>query len=580
MERSGVPLVNLFRTKIPIINGCPLGNTCKICDGDAVECSVKGSVYRVECTDCLEQMSTDSNLDSGDSIINPGMKGDSSHMYIGESSRPLRMRASEHYNNLSNLKPDSFMVIHWMDSHGLSMNPPRFKMKRVESYRDTFTRQISEALLIESEGSMNKRQEYESNSLYRLVPDKLSWEYDLEARRRANHMSNLINFTNVIKSVREKCDYLTPSTVVSNTVFYDSRFNNTKRKEMEDLTDTEVSGSRNSGVKRKKNDITSTPIQTPHNRFLTYRQSPVTESPIKSPKLFDLSLSLDSLGSSFGSDGGWNCKNLRVETGMSPELRRLLISRSKVNDTDGLVSLLKATIELTRAALERGLILNHEEEKENLKIYLENNAFFKPFGNNALDQITQMMNQVEIERHYVWDTWQAGEYLKLPRPERRGILVTNLEKIDVHKLDGVGVFNINPPVVGCVEMDGGVNTPARSHTRKREFSPSDTTQMGSLPKHPTKIKKDVVFREKFNKSLFDGKKIETPDGSPVLRQSEKRIKRTAARRLSIIPGQTLITSIFSPKTVPSVSSREKESAATSEEGVKQGNKEVGDNASM
>ena len=427
---------------------------------------------------------------------------------------------------------------------------------------------------------MNKRQEYESNSLYRLVPDKLSWEYDLEARRRANHMSNLINFTNVIKSVREKCDYLTPSTVVSNTVFYDSRFNNTKRKEMEDLTDTEVSGNRNSGVKRMKNDITSTPIQTPHNRFLTYRQSPVTESPIKSPKLFDLSLSLDSLGSSFGSDGGWNCKNLRVETGMSPELRRLLISRSKVNDTDGLVSLLKATIELTRAALERGLILNHEEEKENLKIYLENNAFFKPFGNNALDQITQMMNQVEIERHYVWDTWQAGEYLKQPRPERRGILVTNLEKIHVHKLDGVGVLNINPPVVGGVEMDGGVNTPARSHTRKREFSPSDTTQMGSLPKHPTKIKKDVVFREKFNKSLFDGKKIETPDGSPVLRQSEKRIKRTPARRLSIIPGQTLITSIFSPKTVSSVSSRGKESATTSEEGVKQGNKEVGDNASM
>ena len=86
-----------------------------------------------------------------------------------------------------------------------------------------------------------------------------------------------------------------------------------------------------------------------------------------------------------------------------------------------------------------------------------------------------------------------------------------------------------------------------------------------------------MFRVKFNKSFFDGKKIETPDGSPVLRQRERRIKRTPARRLSIIPGQTLITSIFSPRTV---SSREEESATTSEEGVKQGNKEVGDNASM
>ena len=124
----------------------------------------------------MEQMANDSD----NSNVSPKLKDDSSHMYIGESSRPLRMRAKEHYNNLSNLKTDSFMVIHWMDSHGRSMTPPRFKMKRVASYRDTFTRQISEDLLIDSEGSMNKRQEYESNCLYRLVPDKLNWEHDLD----------------------------------------------------------------------------------------------------------------------------------------------------------------------------------------------------------------------------------------------------------------------------------------------------------------------------------------------------------------------------------------------------------------
>ena len=162
VEKSGVALINLFKTRIPIIKGCPLGADCKICDGDAVKCSVKGSVYKVECLNCLEQMTDDSNK-------NPLVKSDSMHVYIGERSRPLRMRAREHFNNLSNKKTDSFMVVHWMDSHGLSMIPPSFQMKRVASYRDTFTRQISEALLIDSEGSMNKRQEYGSNCLYLKV---------------------------------------------------------------------------------------------------------------------------------------------------------------------------------------------------------------------------------------------------------------------------------------------------------------------------------------------------------------------------------------------------------------------------
>ena len=68
--------------------------------------------------------------------------------------------------------------------------------------------------------------------------------------------------------------------------------------------------------------------------------------------------------------------------------------------------------------------------------------------------------------------------------------------------------------------------------------------MGSLPKHPTKIKKNDDLRVKF----FDGRKPDSADGSPVLRQREKRIKRTPGRRLSTISGQTLITSIFSPRT--------------------------------
>ena len=89
--------------------------------------------------------------------------------YIGESSRPLRMRAKEYFNKLESFKTDSFMLIHWMEVHGDSIIPPNFKIERVASYDDTFRRQISEALLIETEGTLNKRQEYGCNTLFRLA---------------------------------------------------------------------------------------------------------------------------------------------------------------------------------------------------------------------------------------------------------------------------------------------------------------------------------------------------------------------------------------------------------------------------
>ena len=104
------------------------------------------------------------------------------------------------------------MLIHLMEVHGDSMIPPKFKFERVASYKDIFTRQISEALLIETEGTLNKRQEYGCNNLFRLESGKAEWEkeryYELEARQRANLYSNLRNFTNVIESVVNRCNEL------------------------------------------------------------------------------------------------------------------------------------------------------------------------------------------------------------------------------------------------------------------------------------------------------------------------------------------------------------------------------------
>jgi len=120
--------------------------------------------------------------------------------------------------------------------------------------------------------------------------------------------------------------------------------------------------------------------------------------------------------------------------------------------------------------------------------------------------------------------WQAGDNLRLPGPDRRGILLLNLEKADTYKVNEMGMFTIKPSVVGGEKVDEIMNTLPLVNTKKREFSPTDTTQMGSLPKHPTKIKKNDDLRVRFNKSFFDGRKPDSADGSPVKTEGEENQK--------------------------------------------------------
>ena len=62
-----------------------------------------------------------------------------SSKYVGETSRPLRMRAREHRNNLLELNTDSFMLTHWMSKHGLRMSPPEYRFKILGCYRDSLS---------------------------------------------------------------------------------------------------------------------------------------------------------------------------------------------------------------------------------------------------------------------------------------------------------------------------------------------------------------------------------------------------------------------------------------------------------
>ena len=63
-----------------------------------------------------------------------------SSWYVGETSRPLRMRAKEHWDKLNDLSPESFMLVHWMKAHGLQMSPLNSRLRVTGSYTDSLTR--------------------------------------------------------------------------------------------------------------------------------------------------------------------------------------------------------------------------------------------------------------------------------------------------------------------------------------------------------------------------------------------------------------------------------------------------------
>ena len=86
VEKSGKPLKDMFGVKIPILDSCPLGESCRICDNDSIKCSVRGVVYLAECDEC----NTIGEVGADD--ISYGSLVESSR-YVGETSRPLRMRA-------------------------------------------------------------------------------------------------------------------------------------------------------------------------------------------------------------------------------------------------------------------------------------------------------------------------------------------------------------------------------------------------------------------------------------------------------------------------------------------------------
>ena len=195
LEQAGVPLLNSFIFKFPIENGCPRRGTCTLCKNDTLKCSVKGVIYRGHCVDCQTVITGDAGYVPDKDIPT----------YIGETSRPARERISEHVRNVLRWSKDSVILHHWMDRHSTDTVIPTFKFEVLASYCDPLRRQLTEAILISKQGTLNGKSEFGVNEIIKLEGAATSREQEerlkTELEKRQRDKIKIQSFIDVMSNV-------------------------------------------------------------------------------------------------------------------------------------------------------------------------------------------------------------------------------------------------------------------------------------------------------------------------------------------------------------------------------------------
>ena len=167
VKKSGIQLCRLFQRLYSPARcyweGCPV---CVYSDGKkSSKCRVANVVYEARCIDCQDLVSSGQILEKDVGV------------YVGETSRTLMERATEHVNGAENIDLDNFITKHWAHSHSSNSECPKMKFKVLKQCKDALTRQVVEAVLIESKANLNSKSEWGRNSLTRLRVDS-GWKVD------------------------------------------------------------------------------------------------------------------------------------------------------------------------------------------------------------------------------------------------------------------------------------------------------------------------------------------------------------------------------------------------------------------
>ena len=355
LERSGTALSSLFTRRFPINEGCPFGEACRVCEGDAIKCTPRGVVYRAVCEDCerKKKESSEEVGSEGGSVAEPRDKAD--YTYIGESGRNLRLRVREHMRGLDNLNKGSFQLNHWMDAHGCSVEPPTFRFELIGSYSGALARQLAEALWIIKEGGLNRKYEFRLNEICRLQNGCNDREKEKEvmknSRERRAAEENLYYFVSVMKNC------FVPQ-CLNQRVIYRKR----------STEDRDCGQQLSSGRKKKQKMDFSTP-----------------RCPAKLlPPEGDIS-PIDGLLHNASSDSGGQASgtNAGHTTNVSLGMDDLKVTpRKSRNESSEVRRTFHMTVRLERNLFKYGLLKRYNSEPENLQELIDNvfYKFAKPFG--------------------------------------------------------------------------------------------------------------------------------------------------------------------------------------------------------
>ena len=221
-EAAGTKLANMFSTDLG--RGLHCGRyPCPPCDTNSEEkrtnCKSSNILYESACMVCNPTEKAPKLLSSPqEDLVHPSTQQPAKRggIYIGESSRSLHERSTEHVNDAQNLTSKSHIIKHWMIKHpDLPARPP-FRFTITTKYRDALSRQVGEAMriMMSSDDLLNSKSEYVRNCLTRITITEKDWEKKERERREEDQEKQ--EKEKLEEFIREKTESQSSSQLVEN----------------------------------------------------------------------------------------------------------------------------------------------------------------------------------------------------------------------------------------------------------------------------------------------------------------------------------------------------------------------------
>ena len=191
---------------------------CLVCkfmaEGKGSKCRITNVVCKAECIVCEQQNhgTTEDNPTANTYCKTKTVK--KKGLYIGETSRSLFERSSEHMAGILKANESNFIVKHWANEPSQSDSPPIMRFSVIQTHIDAMSRLIQEAVLI---ASMNSKAEWRKNPKPRLVLEEPDWiRKKSEAEKSKQELEETLRVKCVIAKIDKLNDELKTPKIESN----------------------------------------------------------------------------------------------------------------------------------------------------------------------------------------------------------------------------------------------------------------------------------------------------------------------------------------------------------------------------